>query len=333
MNSAITRRTLLTTATKGTIGGLMGSLSTSAGAEGSWPSRPVRLLCGYAAGGQTDVFARAYAEGLWKLTGQPFVVENKVGAGSIIACEELKKASPDGGKLLYTTSTALIQNKALYAKLSYDPDKDFTKIAYIPGGKLPFSAAASVPATNMNEFVAWAKGKPLNFGSYAPGGLGHLVCAQLNKLYDLTMECVQYRGEAPMWQDMAAGSLQAAVGSYGSAQSLYSQKLAKPLAVPTSSRLRSLPDVPTYFEQGFTNPIFGLGIWHVLIAPAGLDPALRERISGLMVEAGKAERMQKMLENFGIEEAASGWQAAERAYSEESRPVLTAIKELNLTLD
>jgi len=333
MNLGVSRRSFLTNAARGAIGGLTLPLAMPAIAQGSWPNKPIRLLCGFAAGGQTDAFARAYGDGLSKLTGQPFVVENKAGAGSIIACEELKKAPPDANKLLYTTSSALIQNKALYKKLSYDPDKDFTKLAFIPGGKMPFTVAASVPVANMNEFITWAKGKSLNFGSYAPGGLGHLVCAQLNKLSGLTMECIQYRGEAPMWQDMAAGSLQAAVGSYIVAQSLYEQKLAKPLAVPSSTRLKPLPDVPTYFEQGLTDPIFRLGVWHILLAPAGIDPVLKERISSLMVQAGKSERIQKIIENNGIEEAASDWRAAELAYKEEAQPILSVIRELNLTLD
>src|SRR4029450_8394094 len=186
----------------------------------AWPSKPIKIICGYPAGGLTDTFARAYGEAISQKTGQPVHVENKAGASGAIAAEQVKSAPPDGHTLMWTISTTMIMNKVLFKKLPYDPDKDFVLISWMNAGHLPTIVAKNVPAANLKEFVDWAKGRKVSMGTYGAGSYSHVVVETLNRLYGLTMEAVHYRGEAPMWQDVASGSVQAGSGSYAAASSV-----------------------------------------------------------------------------------------------------------------
>src|SRR5216110_2812543 len=132
----------------------------------AWPSKPIRIICGYPAGGLTDTFARAYGEAISQKTGQPVSVENKTGASGAIAAEQVKSAPPDGYTLMWTISTTMIMNKVLFKKLPYDPDKDFVLISWMNAGHLPSIVAKNVPATSLKEFVAWAQGRKVSFGTY-----------------------------------------------------------------------------------------------------------------------------------------------------------------------
>ena len=123
----------------------------------TWPSKPIKIVCGYPVGGLTDIFARAYGEGIAQKTGQPVVVENKTGASGAIAAEQVKAAPADGYTLMWTISTTMIMNKVLFKKLPYDPDKDFVPIAWMDAGHLPTILHKSVPAASLNEFAQYAR--------------------------------------------------------------------------------------------------------------------------------------------------------------------------------
>ena len=142
----------------------------------------------------------------------------------------------------------------LNKSLPYDPDKDFSFISLLSAGHLPLVVHKSTGATNIKEFVEYARKNKVSFGSYAAGSFAHIVCVELNKLYGLDMVVVNYRGEAPMWQDMHAGAIQAAVGSYQAALSVIDAGTGRAIAVQTTKRMRKLPDVPTFIEQGLVHP-------------------------------------------------------------------------------
>src|SRR6185295_34563 len=123
----------------------------------AWPSKPIRIVCGYPAGGLTDVFARAYGEYIAEETGQTVFVENKAGAAGAIAAEQVKSAPPDGYTLMFTISTTMVMNKVLFKKLPYDPDKDFALISWLNAGHLPMIINKDVPARNLAEFADFAR--------------------------------------------------------------------------------------------------------------------------------------------------------------------------------
>jgi len=296
----------------------------------AWPSKPIRIVCGYPVGGLTDIFARAYGEGIAQTTGQPVVVENKTGASGAIAAEQVKAASADGYTLMWTISTTLIMNKVLFKKLPYDPDKDFVLISWMNAGHLPTVVAKNVPAANLKEFVDWAKGRKVSMGTYGAGSYSHVVVETLNRLYSLSMEAVHYRGESLMWQDVASGSIQAGTGSYAAASSVLQGGTGRPIAVPSMTRMRKLPDVGTFYEQGATDRAFLVRGWIGLVAPAGMPKEIVQKLSDMMVEAGKSERIQKILDTFGIDNAAQDHVFFEKYLAEQGPVWIEVVKSLNL---
>jgi len=305
-------------------------LTAPAIAEATWPSKPIRIVCGYPAGGLTDIFARAYGEYIAQKTGQPVTVENKAGASGAIAAEQVKGAAPDGYTLMWTISTTMIMNKVLFKKLPYDPDKDFVLISWMNAGHLPTIVAKNVPATNLKEFVDWAKGRKVSMGTYGAGSYSHVVVETLNRLYGLSMEAVHYRGEALMWQDVASGSIQAGSGSYAAASSVLQGGTGRPIAVPSMTRMRKLPDVGTFYEQGATDRAFLVRGWIGLVGPAGMPKEIVQKLSDMMVEGGKTERIQKILDTFGIDEAARDHVYFEKVVREEGPVWIDLVKSLNI---
>ncbi len=275
----------------------------------SWPAKPVRVVVGFPAGGLTDVLARAYSEQLAQKLGQSFVVENKPGAGSIIACTEVAKAAPDGYTFLFTISTAMNQNRILYSKLPYDPDKDFTYISGFDAGHLPLAVAAGVKVANMREYVALARRERITMGNYAAGSYPHMVAQQLNKLYGTQIEPVAYKGEAPMWTDLASGQIHSALGSIAAMLPHLQSGKVRPIAVPTMQRSVRLPEVPTYAEQGFSEPVFVIQGWIGMFGPAGTPRDIVNRISALNQEAAGTPRIRTLNQNFGLGE--KPWTAEE----------------------
>ena len=189
----------------------------SASAQGAWPSKPIKIICGWPAGGLTDLFSRAYGEYIQEKTGQTVTIENKTGAGGILGAQTVKSAPADGYTLMFTISATMIMNRVLYKSLPYDADKDFQLISYMSAGQLPFVIAAASGAKTINEFFEMAKTKKFTFGTYGAGTYAHIAITELNKKFGTDVGIVHYRGEAPMWQDFNAGVIQAATGSYQAA--------------------------------------------------------------------------------------------------------------------
>jgi tripartite-type tricarboxylate transporter receptor subunit TctC len=311
-------------------GAAAASLLSAPAIAQAWPSKPIRIVCGYPAGGLTDIFARAYGEYIAQKTGQPVTVENKAGASGAIAAEQVKGAAPDGYTLMWTISTTMIMNKVLFKKLPYDPDKDFVLISWMNAGHLPTIVAKNVPATNLKEFVDWAKGHKVSMGTYGAGSYSHVVVETLNRLYGLSMEAVHYRGEALMWQDVASGSIQAGSGSYAAASSVLQGGTGRPIAVPSMTRMRKLPDVGTFYEQGATDQAFLVRGWIGLVGPAGMPKEIVQKLSDMMVEGGKSERIQKILDTFGIDEAARDHVYFEKVVREEGPIWIDLVRSLNI---
>jgi tripartite-type tricarboxylate transporter receptor subunit TctC len=309
---------------------LAAGLPKPAIAEASWPKRPIRILCGFAPGGLVDVFARAYGEYISQKIGQPIVVENKTGASGAIAAVQAKSALPDGYTLMFTIATTMIMNKALFKTLPYDPDKDFTLIAWASTGHLPMIVHKSVSATNLKEFADYARTHTVSLGTYGVGSYSHMAVEALNRHYGLKIEPVHYRGESLMWQDVASGAVQGGNGTFAAAESILQSGNGRAIAVPTRVRMKKLPDVPTFYEQGVTDRAFLLQGWIGLVGPAGLPPQIVQRLSDLMVEAGHSERIRKILDIFGIDDAAHDHISFEKIVAEEGPIWIDEIKSLNI---
>ena len=296
----------------------------------AWPAKPIKIVCTYPPGGLTDIFSRAYGEFLSAKLGQSVVVDNKTGAAGAIGAEVVKQAAPDGYTLMFTNSTTMVQNKVLFKKLSYDPDKDFALVAWFNTGHLPTSVNKDIPVKNIPEFAAWCKDRKVSAATYGAGSFAHVVAATLNQKHGFKMESVHYRGEGAMWQDVASGNVQTATGSYASQLAFLQQGSVKVIAVPTLERMKKLPDVPTFYEQGLTDKAFQVRGWVGCAAPAGAPEAIVRKLSDLMVEGGKTERVLKINDQFGIDEGARDRAYFRKVLDEEGPVVLDVIRSLDI---
>jgi tripartite-type tricarboxylate transporter receptor subunit TctC len=324
MNVRHTRRRALLSA------GAAALLPASVFAEIAWPTRPIRIVCGYPAGGLTDIFARAYGEAIAQKTGQAVTVENKTGASGAIAAEQVKAAAPDGYTLMWTISTTMIMNKVLFKKLPYDPDKDFALISSMDAGHLPLIVSSKLPIRNVAELAAYARTHKVSLGTYGAGSYSHIAVEALNRHYGLAMEAVHYRGEAPMWQDVGSGTLTGASGSVAAASGVLQSGSGRPIAVPSDRRMKKLPDVPTFYEQGVTDRAFLVRGFICLVGPAGMSKEIVQKLSDIMVEAGKSERIQKILDTFGIDNAARDHVFFEKMVAEQGPVWIDLVKSLNI---
>ena len=264
-----------------------------------FPSRQIRIVVPFPPGGLTDAYARLYGEQLTQQLGASVVVENKTGAGAVIGIDAVAKAPADGYTLLVSTTGTVMQNRVLYTKLPYNLDKDLTPIAIFPSGPLIVAAAPDVPARNIKEFLAWAKGREASMGSYAPGSYPQMIADLFNRHYGTKLQTVNYRGESPMWVDLASGQVQVAVGSI-QAFNTVSTRGIRPLGVTGTYRTPRLPEVPTLIEQGINEPLVGLEGGLVLMAPTGTPEAVLQTLSAVVVKGAETPQAAKLRENFGI---------------------------------
>jgi tripartite-type tricarboxylate transporter receptor subunit TctC len=286
------------------VGGALALASTlvvpAALAQGArFPSRQIRIVVPFAPGGLTDAYARLFGEQLTQQLGAQVLVENKTGAGAVIGIDTVAKAPPDGYTLLVTTTGTVMQNRVLYAKLPYNLDKDLVPIAVFPSGPLVVAVAPNVPARNMKEFLAWANGREASMGSYAPGSYPQMVADLFNRHYGLKLQTVNYRGESPMWVDVASSQLQIAVGSVQAFHTV-SQRGLKPIGVTGTYRSPKLSDVPTLIEQGINDPLVALEGGLALMAPARTPEDVLQTLSRVVVKGAESEQSAKLRENFGI---------------------------------
>jgi len=264
-----------------------------------WPSKPIRIVVAYPPGGLTDAYARMYAEQLTSILGVSAFVDNKPGAGAMIGIDTVAKAPADGYTLLMTTSGTVWQNRVLYTKLPYNLDKDLTPIANFPSGPLVVGVSEKVPAKNIMEFIEFAKANQTSMGTYAPGSYPHMVADQINRNHGSKILSIHYKGESPMWVDVASGQLQVAIGSYQAFNTVAGRGV-RAIGVTGSYRSPKLPDVPTLVEQGMKDPLVALEGGLPLMAPAGTPEAVLKILSSVVVQGANTERAAKLRESFAI---------------------------------
>ncbi len=305
---------------------------TALAQQGAWPSRPIRLVVGYPAGGLTDMIARSYGDSIGQALGQPVVVENRAGAGGMQAGGEVAKAAPDGHTFWVTISAPMNQNRIYYRKLPYDPDRDFVHVAAVPTGQVVLAVPADSEVRTLGGLADMARRRRVTLGNFGAGTWPHMATDQLARQHGWQVDPVPYKGEAPMWQDLAGGQIDAAVGSIFGLTPLQQSGRLRPIAVQTRTRSTALPDVPTFHENGYTDPVFELQGWIGVLAPAGTAPEIVRRFSELFVQAAAAPRVRQLHERFAL---AGPWDAADFARrNREELPVwLKLARELRIELD
>lgn len=265
----------------------------------AWPDKPVRLVVTFAAGGASDIVARVVAEPLGKLLGQPVIVDNRPGAGGSIGGLAVVQAAPDGYTLMLANSTPLSIGPFVLDKQPYDPIRQFTHIAYIGAAPLVFMAN---PQAGIASLADWAKAgrsaNGVNFGSGGPGSIGHIAGEMMKADGRLAMTHVAYRGGAPMTTDLLAGVIPVGIDVITAFVPLIRDGKLKGLAVSSAQRSPLLPEVPTVIEAGF--PRLVIDNYFGLSAPAGLPPAVADRLHAALAEVLKQPAVAKRLEDLGI---------------------------------
>ncbi len=274
----------------------------SAKADDTYPNRPVRIVVSFSAGGPTDIVGRIFAAKLSELLGQQFFVENKVGAGGNIGADQVAKSPPDGYTLLVATVSTHAINPGLYAKMPYDPIKDFAPIAHVGITPTTLNVHPSIPAKSVKELIALVKENPgkYTYGSSGLGSILHLCGEQFKALAGgLEIQHVPYRGSAPMMGDLIGGQISMAFDGTPTALPQIQSGAIRAVGAGMSERMRALPELPTLQEQGLKG--FECYTWNAILAPAGTPPAVVEKLAGAIKIALDDPNVVKRLQDAGVD--------------------------------
>jgi tripartite-type tricarboxylate transporter receptor subunit TctC len=280
------------------------SFTGAASAQANYPNRPVRFIVPFAAGGSTDVIARALTEALGKELGQPVIIDNKGGAGGAIGTLEMLRSAPDGHTLLIVSSSNTAAVPAMNPKIGYNPVTDFTPIMNIAAAPWLIAVHPSFPARDYKDFIAELKKKPGHY-SYASSGVGGILHLQMELFKSLTgtfITHIPYRGAGPAVSDVMAGQVQIAVDSPTSLPAIRDGRLI-PIVVAAPHRMKEHPDVPTFAEVGV--PALNRMSHFGLVGPKALPRPLVNRLNAALRKALQEPGVRTRLEGAGATIVAS----------------------------
>ena len=265
-----------------------------------YPSKPARFIVPYPPGGSADILARAIGAKVGEGLGQPVVIDNRPGAGTIIGTEATAKSAPDGYTFMLGTVSSHAINPALNPKLPFDPVKDFTPVSLV--ASIPFAMIVhpSVPAKSVQEFVALAKSRPgkINYSSAGNGTSNHLAGELLKSMAGIDMVHVPYKGSAPALNDLLAGQVSLMFDLVLTAAPHVKSGAARGLAVTGTQRSSVLPELPTVAE---TLPGYEVTAWFGVFAPAGLTQPVAKRLNTEFVKAMREPELKQRLASLGAD--------------------------------
>ena len=259
---------------------------------GGWPERPVRIVVPFAPGNTLDAAVRVVAEEFRKNTGQPLLVDAKPGGSGIVAAQSVAQAPPDGYTLLLSNTSMLTINPHTFSKLPYDPEKSFKPVSNFLGSAMVMAVHASVPANNLQEFIAWAKpqGDKVSYASFTAGNSSHFAGVILNQRAGLAMTHVPFNGTPPAVQNLVGGQVHAAFLPLLAVRPHVESGKVKVLAVTSPQRSALMPQVATFREQGV--PDLEIYIWAAVSAPASTPDAVVAQVNREIVRALKSAEVR-----------------------------------------
>ena len=275
------------------------ALTFAAAAQGQdYPSKPIKIIVPYAAGGGTDIVARIVALKLQERWSQSTIVENRAGAGGGLGAEIVYTAPPDGHTLLFTAQSTLVVNPSLFEKLTYDPNK-FVPVSLVMVAYSALLANPNVTANSLQELIAFAKANPgkLNYASQGIGSAAHLIAELFNSMADVKINHVPYRGSGPAINDLVAGHVDLMFGELAPSYQHINAGRLRALAVSSEKRIANLPNVPTVSE---VVPGFTVTSWWAIMATPGTPPAVANKLSATVSEIVKQTDVSTRLSDMSM---------------------------------
>ncbi len=304
--------------------------ATGAAAQ-AYPSKPVRMIVPYAAGGPLDTLARIFADKMQQGLGQPMVIEAKPGANGNIGGELVAKAAPDGYTLLWVIDTAMTVNPSLYGKtMTFDPLKDLAPVSLVSSSDSVLVVNASLPAQTVRDVVELAKKQSLAFSSGGNGTPAHLAGALLMREAGITMTHVPYKGNAPSVASLLGGETQLSIASIPGVMSQIRGGKLRAIAVTGSKRTPFLSDVPTFVEAGYPNIV--IEGWRALLAPPGTPRAIVDALQAELARVAKLPDVVDKLAAIGTIGVASPPERLAQVMRDETRLWARVVKEANITV-
>ena len=305
MSNTSGRRTLLRNAIGILLAGCVAGNAMAAAPVDKYPERTLRIVVPYAAGGGTDILARRIANDLSKRLGQPVIIDNRPGAGTIIGADAVAKAAPDGYTMLMTASAFSVL-PALYPNMPFDPVRDFEPVTLFANSPNVLLVNMAVPVKNLREFLTLVKERtdPLNYGSSGNGGTGHLGMELLKQKMNIQMVHIPYASGAPAMQALLGGQVSAVINNITASVPQIKGGKVRALAVTTLTRSPALPDVPTIAEAGGP-PDFEIAAWFGAFVPAKTPVAIVRRLNAEINAVVRSPEVQKLFAEQGVDSAGS----------------------------
>lgn len=315
----------------GMLGGIVAALlsSTVALAQSKYPDRPIKVILAVGAGASSDIAMRIIAESMSKNLNQPLVMDNRPGAGGVLAASAISKSPADGYTIGLITNSHVI-NPAVIKNLPYDSLRDFTPITLLAQGGMVLLANASVQVQTLPELVARAKKAPgkLTYGSSGSGGLLHLYTAQMESDAGIQLHHIPYKGLPQMIQDLVAGQVDIGMAALPASVGFIESGKLKPLAVTSKARMTGLPNVPTMAEAGV--PGYENNGWMVLVGPKGLPGDVVARLHGAAKAALADPKVVEALSRSAMDPVASSPEETARTLQSDLERHLATAKRIGL---
>lgn len=308
-------------------------LSAGAQAQDAFPSKPIRIVLGFPAGGPLDQHARLLTDKLQGVLGQPLVVDYKPGAGGSVGAQDVMRSPADGYTLMLANTGVMVINSALYSKLPYNTLKDFTPIARTAMQPLALLVNNKVPAKTLTEFMTYAKANPgkINFGSAGNGGISHLVPEMFKSAAGVDLVHIPYKGSAPAFTDLIGGQVQFMAESIPQAAAYHKQGKVRALAVTSKERNPALPEVPTAIESGLKG--FEVVGFYGFLAPAGLPKDVTAKLSNAFQQVMNLPDVKSRMVEQGADPAFLGSEAFGKFLASETPRWAAAVKASGTKLD
>ena len=302
-------------------------------AQSAWPTRAVRIVVPFAAAGTTDILARALAPELQRVLGQPFVVDNKPGAGGNTGSAEVAKAGGDGYTLLMGTVGTHAINPSLYPKMPYDAVKDFTPISHVVSQPLLIVVNPSVPVKDMRELLAYAKAQkqPLQYTSGGIGSYGHLWWEMFRSRQGLDGQHVPYNGIAPALKDVMGGQVPLLIDAIVPSGAQVKAGTVRGVAIVSAQRAKMLPEVATLTEQGYAG--FDAAPFYGVLGPAGMDRAVIDKLHSSLARALANPALRDKFGEMGFDVVGSTPEAYGKLIRDEIERWSQVVRERGIKVD